>query len=131
MVFCLGTSAFAEFDGNFTKSNDKFDIFNKSNKELSPEEIAKWVTQWEDSKGKKYFFQTHFMQVNPNARDKRKHQQKGTVPFRITGDLMQIKEVRGRALRKRETGSVVITIRTEDGKDLLSKKVSLTKFCPS
>lgn len=100
--------------------------------ELSPESIARWVTSWEDPKfHKKYTFSTHFTSVHMRDHEKKKHKRNGTIPFRITGDLIQSKEKRGRMLHKRETGSVVIVIRAVDGKQILSKKVSLTKFCPS
>jgi hypothetical protein len=122
MISCLGGSLFAEQES----------VKVETNTDLYPEKTARWVTSWDDPKtSKKYAFSTSFMQVKPQHREIKKHKQKGTVPYRITGELIQLKESRGRTLRKRESGSVVIVVRDVDGKELLSKTISLAKFCPS
>ncbi len=121
VISCIGSHTFAAWSGKKEESVD-----------LSPEATARWVTSHTDPRTKKkYTFNTDFGQVRATGRDKSRHKQNGTIPFRITGDLMQLKEVRGRTFHKREMGTVNIIIRDIDGKELFSKKVSLAKFCPS
>jgi hypothetical protein len=99
---------------------------------FSDKEIAAWVTSWEDTRShRKYEFRSAFRPMRVEERDKRKYQKSGEIPFRITAELTELKESKGRILRKRATGTARIAILDIEGKKVISKSMSLAKLCPS
>ena len=103
----------------------------KTESGIPAEDIAAWVTSWEDSRSRKYEFSASFASDPVKGKARAKYQESGAVPFRVTGDLLELKESRGRVLRKRQTGSAKIVILDRDGKKIISQSISLAKLCPS
>ncbi|MBT3192593.1 MAG: hypothetical protein HN341_08565 [Verrucomicrobia bacterium] len=99
---------------------------------ISDAEMAAWVTSWQNPKSSsKLEFRTSFGPARVMARDRQKYQRSGAVPFRVTGDLLELKKSGTRTLYKRQTGSAKLVILDSDGKKVLSKSISLAKLCPS
>ena len=99
---------------------------------IPAKDIEAWVTQWENPRSnRKYTFSASFGRARVTGRELEKYKKSGKVPFRVTGDLLELKESRGRVLRKRQTGTAKIVILDVDGKKIISQSISLAKLCPS
>lgn len=100
---------------------------------LTDEDIAAFKTSFTDEKtNKKYAFICSFSQRQPATEfEKKKYERNGKVPFRITCELMQIKEVKGKEVGFLESGTASIMLQDSEGKVLLTETRSLDKMCPS
>jgi hypothetical protein len=99
---------------------------------IPAKDIEAWVTSWEDTRShRKYTFSAKFGPARVQGRELAKYRKSGKVPFRITSDLLELKESKGRVLRKRATGTAKIVIIDVDGKKIISKSISISKLCPS
>jgi hypothetical protein len=99
---------------------------------IPAKDIEAWVTQWENPRShRKYTFSASFGRASVKGRELAKYKKSGKIPFRVTSDLIELKESRGRVLRKRATGSAKIVIIDVDGKQIISKSISISKLCPS
>ena len=100
---------------------------------LSDDQVAALKTSYTDVKKKKSWrWSGYFRMKSLTAKEKAKLQKsKGKIPFRITAALYEEKEVRGKKVSKRESGTCRIYITDASGKVVQKRSQSLNKMCPS
>ena len=99
---------------------------------LTDDQIAALLTEWTDEKtDAKLQFSASFGVRNVPADEKRKYVKSGKIPIRITCELDEVKEVKGKKMYKRQSGNSHLYILDSDGKIVDRKTVSLDKMCPS
>lgn len=102
---------------------------------LNEEQLAGLVTAHTDAKsGRAYGFKTSFgvKRLDPR-RDRVKigrYRESGRVPYRITAELSEYKEYKGRRKAKRLNGTAHIYVLAEDGKLVDREDVALSTLCP-
>lgn len=99
---------------------------------LSEEQIAAFITEWNNDKGnEKIIFNASFGVRSLSVEEKRKYQKSGKIPLRLTADLSQVKDVHGKKLSERMTGTAHFYILDPAGQIIEKKSMSLAKMCPS
>jgi hypothetical protein len=100
---------------------------------LSDDQVAALKTSYTDVKKKKSWrWSGSFGMKSLTAKERAKLQKfKRKIPFRITAALYEEKEVRGKKVSKRQSGSCKIYITDASGKVVLKRSQSLNKMCPS
>jgi len=101
-------------------------------KVLTEDQIAALLTEWTNEKtGAKLVFHSSFGVREVKPKKKRKYVKSGKIPVRITCNLSEIKEVKGKKLAKRVSGGrAYFYIMDPDGKVIVKKSLSLAKMCP-
>ena len=100
---------------------------------IPQKDIDSWVTSWEDPEsGSKAHFRASFGIDRAALRNKAKYVRSGTIPIRITGDVIETRVSHGRSTRRRITnGTATVVILDPDGKKIASQAISLSKLCPT
>ncbi len=100
---------------------------------IPQKDIDSWVTSWEDPEsGSKAHFRASFGIDRVAIRNKSKYVRSGTIPIRITGDVIETRVSNGRSTRRRITnGTATVVILDPDGKKIASQAISLSKLCPT
>lgn len=99
---------------------------------LSDDQIAAFLTEWTDAKTQaKLVFQASFGMRSVSPEEKPKYVKSGKIPVRLSCILSEIKEVDGKKLAKRTSGTARFYILDPDGNIIIKKSLSLDKMCAS
>lgn len=102
---------------------------------MTEEQVAELMTEYtDDSSGRIYKFTAGFAQMRLDPKKDKskitKYQKSGEVPFRLTCELTETKEYKGKMLSKRVDGTARIYILDSEGKVIDKKSTSLSVLCP-
>ena len=103
---------------------------------LKKADLEKMITSWSDEKKKtSVSFSSSIGRRRMDPRKDKskiaKYKKSGKVPFRLLATLSEYKELKGKKVGKRLSGSCKFYMLDSDGKLVLSKSSSLAKMCPS
>jgi hypothetical protein len=96
-------------------------------------EIADLKREWVDSgHSRKLSLDVQFDAFLPTVEERERHRKAGTIPFLITGTMLETKTVAGKDVERQLTNDKVrICIRDKDGKVVLNTIEPLIKLCAS
>jgi len=98
---------------------------------LTEEQIAALKIERSDDKGRKYVFHGGMGLRTLTDQEKKKYVKSGEVPFRITMELLEVKEVKGKLVGERQQGTARFYVLDSEGSVVASGTESLAKMCPS
>jgi hypothetical protein len=96
-------------------------------------EIADLKNEWVDpANGRKLSIEIQFDAFLPSDEERAKHRKAGTIPFLITGTMLETRTVAGKDVERHLTGDKVhICIKDKDGNVALNTIEPLIKLCAS
>jgi hypothetical protein len=98
---------------------------------LTDEQIAALKIERSDDKGRKYVFHGGMGLRTLTDQEKKRYRKSGEVPFRITMELLEVKEVKGRQVGERQQGTARFYVLDSEGSVVAKGTESLAKMCPS
>jgi hypothetical protein len=96
-------------------------------------EITDLKNEWVDPENaKKLSIDVQFAAFLPSEEERARHRKAGTIPFLITGTMLETRKVDGKDVERQLTGDKVhICIRDKDGNIVLNTIEPLVKLCAS
>lgn len=99
---------------------------------LTEEQIAGLKQESSDEKpGETLQFRCSFTQVALDAKELKKWEPKDGIKYRVTGELVRSKTVKGKTASERLGGSAKFYLMDESGTVVMSKSQSLDSMCPT